>query len=417
MLLGAFCVGFLLTIFASRNDVFQQLLSQTLPPEALAQMQAHPIWLGLAGGLGISGLINVFLIGNLLSSYYNGFMFVFMLVVIMVPDMAIMAGIVTMPFFLIACLYGWISLSAKIRKELKAAGITGDNEIVELYQQKHPLNPAYEAMALETRKTVNKINLAYGLGLVAIFCVLFFLDNLFLDMVLIALCLWAFQYLARLRSHCFAAISSLLLDQCDPEACASALIYFGRKGKKYKLSNRALFAQCLIYLNEPELAQDVLIEFPKSTPNNLMAYWSLRGYIDYLLKDEDGLVHCQQEMQKIRPNMGPMGLMIKTNELAALENKINLMHGEFNTCKKYYLNLLRQSPTNLQKADCDYYIALISFVQEDYELAKMYFEKTLQVGNRLYFVRNARNYLDKIEHTADPNQTIYALNQGDDPVE
>lgn len=97
--------------------------------------------------------------------------------------------------------------------------------------------------------------------------------------------------------------------------------------------------------------------------------------------------------------MGAMGMMVKSEEMASLENKINLMHSDFNTCKKYYLNLLKRSMTNLQKSDCEYYIALISFVQQDYVIAKMYFEKVLQTGNKLYFVRNAKNYLNKIEES------------------
>ena len=44
-----------------------------------------------------------------------------------------------------------------------------------------------------------------------------------------------------------------------------------------------------------------------------------------------------------------------------------------------------------------YYIALISFVEEDYKLARLYFEKVLELGNRMYFVKKAKNYLDKIE--------------------
>ena len=38
-------------------------------------------------------------------------------------------------------------------------------------------------------------------------------------------------------------------------------------------------------------------------------------------------------------------------------------------------------------------------VEEDYKLARLYFEKVLELGNRMYFVKKAKNYLDKIERS------------------
>lgn len=398
-LIGSFIAGFLMAMLFRSNTMFQQILSESLPPDALAMVAGNPILINISAGLGFAGLVNIFMIGSLLSTYYSGAMLLFMFAVLMLPEYAILIGIFSLPVMLAVTLYGWISLKMSTRNALSRAKISGDDEIVRIYLLHHALDPKYEALALDTRKTVLRINVAYTLGLVAIFCALFFLNNLLISMLLVIICVAAFQYLARLRAGCFNSISMLLIQKCDPEACMSALLYYAKHGDHYRLKNRALIAQCLIYLNEPELAQDVLISFPRSTPNNLMAYNSLMGYIYYMLKDESGLVRCRDALAQIRPQMGAMGLMVKSEELAALENKINLMHGDFNACKKYYLGLLKRSSTNLQKADCDYYIALISFVQEDYVVAKMYFERTVQIANRLYFVTNAKNYLEKIEQS------------------
>ena len=83
--------------------------------------------------------------------------------------------------------------------------------------------------------------------------------------------------------------------------------------------------------------------------------------------------------------------------MAAIENKIHLMDGDFNTCKKDYLQGLQRANFPFQQVDSCYYIALISFVEEDYKLARMYFEKVLEIGNRMYFVEKAKNYLAKID--------------------
>lgn len=395
-LAGAFAVGVLMMMFANGNDVFMEVLNETLPAQAAALFKSNPMLLYLFGGLGTAGIVNVFLLGNLLSSYYGGSSFIMIILLVLFPNIALMIGVYSVPVMAVVYLYGWLSLKYRNRMSLKRANLSGDGEIVRIYLLHHPLQEQYQAMADEARKTVFKINFAYVLGLAAVFCVLFLVDNLMIGLLAVIFSMFAFQYLARLRANSFSQISSLLYQQCDPEACLSALIYYGKRGGKYRITNRALFAQSLIYLNDPSLAQDVLIEFPRGSVSNELLYWSLMSYTYYLLKDENGLERCKEKLSAVRPSMGAMGLMVKSEELNSCINKIRLMQGDFNTCKKYYLELLKRTAVPLQRADCEYYIALISFVQEDYVLAKMYFEKVVFNGGRLYFVRNARNYLRKI---------------------
>lgn len=412
VLLGAFIVGFLLSMFVSGSDSFLATIEQTLPDaeEVVSVFQSNPFLVGISGGLGAAGIVNVFLLGNLIASYFAGGSFILLLVLFMFPGYAIAAGIMLVPVSAIVFLYGWISLVMGNRNMLRRANISGgDDEIVRIYLLHHTLDEQYKAIADETKKTIFKINLAYTLGLVAIFCALFFINNLWLSLIAIFVCMFAFQYLSRIRANAFASISNLLYQDCNPEACMSALIYYGKRKNHYKLPNRALAAQCLIYMNDPSLAQDVLISFPRSNPTNILAYWSLMGYCYYLLKDENGVARCKEELEKTKPAMGAMGMMVKSEEVNACENKIRLMQGDFNTCKKYYLDLLKRSNTRLQKADCDYYIALISFVQEDYVIARQYFENTIRNGNKLYFVANARHYLNKIDAAEQNFQTVSQL--------
>ena len=50
----------------------------------------------------------------------------------------------------------------------------------------------------------------------------------------------------------------------------------------------------------------------------------------------------------------------------------------------------------VQKVDAAYCIGLISFVEEDYVVAKTYLEKVIQIGNKMHFVSKAEHYLSKI---------------------
>ncbi|WP_273235600.1 tetratricopeptide repeat protein [Ileibacterium valens] len=396
-LLIGFIMGALLMVVTVGNSSYTEIPETMLPAETVRMLEMNPILIYLSGGCAIAGLCNVYIIGNVMSSQFGMSIFFWFLLLMIMPEYLIMFGIVTFPITLIVSLYGWISLHLSVQGRLKKRKISNDDEIVRIYEIHHPLLEEYKDMATGIRKTVNKITAIYFLGIIAVFCVMFFIDNLFVSIIAIFGYMFAFQFLTNYRIAQFQPISNLLYQQCNPEACMSALIYYSKRGNHYRLSNQSLMASCLIYLDDPELAQDVLITFPRSNPTSMLTYWSLMSYTYYLLKDMHGLERCRDEINKIQPKMGAMNIMIKSTEQASVENKIRLMNRDFQACKQYYLDLLKHSPSRLTQADCFYYIALISFVQEDYSIARMYFEKTIRTGNRLYFVQNAKNYLSKIE--------------------
>lgn len=396
-LLCAFALGVLLMAVTLNGTNYIDYIAEVVPNDIVKVFESNPLLIYIGGGLITAGLCNVFLIGNILSSQFGISTFVIFLILMMVPNYAIMIGVYTAPIMLIVSIYGYLSLKMKDRGLLKARNLSSDDEIIRIYTIHHPLQEEYKEMALSIRKQIRKIMWIYLLGIVAVFCVMFLIDNIFIVIIAVFAYMMCFQYLARYRSQCFMPIANLLYQKCDPEACMSALIYYSeRRNNHYKLTNRALMANCMIYLDDPSLAQDILITFPRGNATNNLMYWSLMAYTYYLLKDEAGLYRCKEEIAGIKVGFGNMSLMYKTSEQNAIENKIRLMNRDFNACKQYYLSVLQAATNNLQKADAEYYIALISYVQEDFPVARLYFQRTIQIGNKLYFVRNARNYLDKI---------------------
>lgn len=396
-LVAAFLLGVLMMVFMVGDSSSMEMVAQVLPSEYLKVYQSNPYLIYLSGGLAVAGICNIYLIGSVLMNQFGVSPFIWFLLLMMMPSYVIAFGMLTVPVMLIISLYGWISLVMKNRGLLRSRSISSDDEIVRIYTIHHPLNEKYKQMALSIRRSMTKVSLIYALGIVAILCVMIFVDNIFLTVIAIFAYMFCFQYLSSYRTSLFMPIANLLYQDCDPEACMSALIYYSQHGSHYRLTNQALMANCLIYLDDPSLAQDVLISYPRGNSSQAMTYWSLMAYTYYLLKDENGLERCKEAISKIKPRMGAMSVMLKSNEQASVENKIQLMNRNFQQCKQYYLDVLKRSQTKLQQADCDYYIALISFVQEDYPLARLYFEKTIRIGNKLYFVRNAKNYLAKIE--------------------
>lgn len=409
-LIVAFAVGVGLSVivFSSGIDISSDIFSSSLSSLPGADTQAidqvlkylqNNMWILYMGdGLLISGIINVIYIGQYLTVRFNISPWIVMCIIFFLPEYMIYIGtILVIPAFIV-CIYGMLSLRSSISKERREFNFSSDDELVRMYEIHHKLDESYKELAKSCRKNVRKLTSIYALGIVALFVILFVVNNIMLLAVLLMFYLFAFNLVLRYRAVSLLPITKLLYEDCNPEACASAIIYYSTNRKGHtRLTQHTLLAQCLIYLNDPELAQDVLISYPRKDAASSLQYWSLMSYIDYLLKDEEALNRCKEEAQSVRLNYGRAGVMIQSEEMASIENKIHLMDGDFNTCKKYYLQGLQRARFAFQQVDSCYYIALISFVEEDYKLARMYFEKVIEIGNRMYFVEKAKSYLEKID--------------------
>ena len=409
-LIVAFAVGVGLSVivFSSGIDISSDIFSSSLSSLPGADTQAidqvlkylqNNMWILYMGdGLLISGIINVIYIGQYLTVRFNISPWIVMCIIFFLPEYMIYIGtILVIPAFIV-CIYGMLSLRSSISKERREFNFSSDDELVRMYEIHHKLDESYKELAKSCRKNVRKLTSIYALGIVALFVILFVVNNIMLLAVLLMFYLFAFNLVLRYRAVSLLPITKLLYEDCNPEACASAIIYYSTNRKGHtRLTQHTLLAQCLIYLNDPELAQDVLISYPRKDAASSLQYWSLMSYIDYMLKDEEALNRCKEEAQSVRLNYGRAGVMIQSEEMASIENKIHLMDGDFNTCKKYYLQGLQRAHFAFQQVDSCYYIALISFVEEDYKLARMYFEKVIEIGNRMYFVEKAKSYLEKID--------------------
>lgn len=406
----AFLSGVVLMGAALFTNTSTYILGE-MPADMAAFVAGNKFLLCASGGFLLAGIVNVILISQLLMVQYNISPFLLYILMFIAPTYLILAGTFLVIPMVILSIYGIWSLRSCRSRAFRQANISGDEEILRIYELHHKLDPEYKAMAEECRRNYDKARWVMALGVVACICVIFFIQSLMVVMLAIVLYMFIFNYLARLQVNTFIPITKLLYEKCDPEACVSAIIYFSTRRGKLRLTNQSLMAQCLIYMNDPSLAQDVLITYQRKDSASVLTYWSLMSYIYYLQKDEQGLQRCYEEAQKVRLSYGQTGVMIRSEELQAIKNRIDLMNGDFNTCKQYFLKIVKTSPFPFQKADASYYIGLISFVEQDYPIARMYFNQTITLGNKLYFVRNARNYLDKIEamHLDEDEDMTYQL--------
>ncbi|MBP3853237.1 MAG: hypothetical protein J6D18_01560 [Erysipelotrichaceae bacterium] len=395
-LLAAFFLGAFLAFFSLQQGL--DLSAFSYPEEVVDYINNNKILFYMAGGLSIAGIVNV-----IFMIYYAGNMYninpVVLIVILMFFTQPLMyIGTLLVIPAIIVCIYGIITSRNELRKEYQNAKVSDEEEIFRIYKNTHKLDETVKPLALACRNNVIRITAIYILGVIAVLFVMTLINNLFVLVISLVFYLLALNLLLRYRSSSIIPIAALLYESCDPEACASAIFYYSQWRGRMKLKQHALLAQCLIYLDDPQLAQDVLVHFPKKDAASILQYWSLMAYVYYLLKDESDLQRCKVQADKVQLNAGKTGVLIQSEEKRAIQNKIDLMNGELNTSKKYYLHALKQARFPFQQVDASYYIGLISFVQEDYSLANMYFNKVIDFGNKMCFVAKAKKYLELMEN-------------------
>ncbi|MDO4467790.1 MAG: hypothetical protein Q4C49_12435 [Bacillota bacterium] len=393
--------GFLIGAVLTCLSLFKEaaIIYEMIPSEIASLIMDNPYLLVISGGFGIAGFVNVVFIIQYIAEKLNINSFFLLLAVMMGPTVSLMVGVICVIPAALVCVYGILSLRAEEKKRMQGHQQGLDEEFVRVYCIQHKLNEDMRALGESCRKNADKVNMIYFLGVIAVVCSTLAINNFLIWGLMLIIYLMLFQVVLRYRATVFLPITSLMYTQCDPEACISAIIYYSTKKGKVKLVQRNLIAQCLLYLDDPELAQDVLIGYPRKDQSSSLTYWTIMSYIYYMLKDESGIKRCKEEASKVRLNFGGGGVMIQSAELRSIQNRIDLLNGDLNTCKKYFLDSLKNRvPLPFQLVDASYYIGLISFVEEDYVIARLYFEKVVENGNGMAMVAKAKKYLEKISN-------------------
>ena len=157
-------------------------------------------------------------------------------------------------------------------------------------------------------------------------------------------------------------------------------------------------AQCMVYLNDPHLAIDVLATSAQGRGKFIFAYHSLMAYAYYQLGDRSMVKYHYDECEKAgaRVNNGPMQ-MIKTQCLEGIQNKLDLMDQNFSSSRSFFEKAMPTAGFEFQRVDFKYYLGLIAFVEKDLEEAKSCFRYVCAHGNKIYYVEKAQSFLKTIE--------------------
>ena len=85
----AFVAGFAMTFFLNADDIFLELVNESVPTEMAAVFISNPWLIGVSSGIGFMGLLNIFLIVSLISVTNTAALFMIAILAFMVPEYAI----------------------------------------------------------------------------------------------------------------------------------------------------------------------------------------------------------------------------------------------------------------------------------------------------------------------------------------
>lgn len=301
---------------------------------------------------------------------------------------------------IIVCIYGMLTIPNRGKhKMFEKSQLTTVSEIERVYRLHHNYIDSYEEMAKKMFLSNIAITLMYALGAAAMIMILLYVEDTMIMIVSFVAYAMLMIGMIRKRNEIVQPVVALLYEECNPEACASVIFALAKKmhsKKNFPLGQ--YLAQCMIYLNDPNLAIDVLACTRHTNTNTLLPYHSIMAYANYQLGDASEVRRHYEECDKLQiKGMNSPLALIKQQYLESIQNKMDLMDKDFSKSRSFYQNALDTTTMEFQKVDFHYYLGLIAFVEEDVWEAKNQFEYVTAHGNGMYFVEKARKFLSMIE--------------------
>lgn len=355
----------------------------------------------LVGALVGAAIVNGLLLVRYAINHFQISPYFLLLLLIVTPifRFLLIVGLLLLIPSLIVCLYGMLTVRNAAAKNFRTLPNGDGNEVERIYRLHHTYVEDVVPLAVKCRKESDRWTLIYFLGLIALMCLLLIVKNLTLVMVVVVGYAFLSSLLFRMRAQSVVPINALLFDQCDPLAAASAILAFSRRGRRLNLKMHLLFAQCMLTLDDPQLAMDALVLMRRSRSNTSMElnYQMLLAEANYQLGDQGALERNLEAVRSTRVNIGAAGNLMLQEAIASIQNKLYLMNEHFDQCEAYYKQVLPQMKLRLQQVNARYFLGMIAFIQKDFDTAQEHFSFVAAQGNTTSYRGKAEKYLAMIE--------------------
>lgn len=353
----------------------------------------------IVGAIFGAGAANgMLLLTYIVQRYHMSFWFVYLIVFFLFSPMTAIGTLVLIPTIFV-CIYGWLTIPNRSEhKNLKKNKVNSVAEVERVYRLHHKYLSEYEDLAKKVWDYTMRITLSYIIGLLVVFLLILWIDNMLVLMLSVFAYGMLYLIMARKKAMAMQPIISLLYDECNPEACASVIFALAKKARKRKSFPLPQYlAQCMIFLNDPHLAADIMVTCERNRGAIQFPYYTVMGYAYYQLGDR-GMVKFQlDECEKAGAGTNNQAVaLLREQCLTGIKNKLDLMDKKFDSCKQYFRAILEATPFECQRVDAHYYLGLIAFVDRDLDDAKYHFNYVEGHGNTMYFKEKAKSFLATI---------------------
>lgn len=355
----------------------------------------------VASALYAGGMVNAFLLIYYLMQRYNAMILLLALLILNpLMDIAFYVGVIGLLPSIGVCIYGILTIPNRGNHKMFEKNQTSTvSEIERVYRLHHTYREEYDAMAKKVWVSNLAVSLIYALGVFGMVMILLYVEDFTIMMISVFLYTIVLFGMIRKRNEIMQPVISLLYENCDPQACASVIFALAKKSHARKsIPLGQYLAQCMIYLNDPHLAIDVLTCTKHNNVSTMLPYHSIMAYANYLLGDESEVRrhYDQCEALAVKGMNSPLAA-IKQQYLDSIQNKLDLMKQDFGKARTFYTAALEVTTFEFQRIDFKYYLGLMAFVQKEYMEARSQFSYVVSRGNGLYFVEKAKNFLEIIE--------------------
>ena len=252
----------------------------------------------IVGAIFGAGAANgMLLLTYIVQRYHMSFWFVYLIVFFLFSPMAAIGTLVLIPTIFV-CIYGWLTIPNRSEhKNLKKNKVNSVAEVERVYRLHHKYLSEYEDLAKKVWDYTMRITLSYIIGLLVVFLLILWIDNMLVLMLSVFAYGMLYLIMARKKAMAMQPIISLLYDECNPEACASVIFALAKKARKRKSFPLPQYlAQCMIFLNDPHLAADIMVTCERNRGAIQFPYYTVMGYAYYQLWLNSNLMNVRKQV-------------------------------------------------------------------------------------------------------------------------
>lgn len=357
----------------------------------------NSLYLALFGAFYIGGFVNGLLLVFALNRRFQLNYIIILALFLLGGDLILLAGSLLLIPTIIVCLYGMLTIpNRKERSKLKEAQISSTDELKRNFELHYTMDAYGEKVGKEAAGNIIKIAILNALAIGIYFMVIVYVASTMVVLVAGAILMMLLFLINQMHAKAMAPVVNLLYDQCQPQACASAIFAIAKKlHRKKSLPLAIQFAESMLYLNDPHLCIDALSMQKMQKGHAFITYHTLMAEAYYLLGDQMMVKSHYEQVEEMKEHSAINPLLVQ-QVLETIQNRLHMMNQDFESVRRYYSKYQAAMRKKVQMIELHYHLGLLAFIDRDFTLAKSHLEKVVEFGGTTYFVEKAQKLVNTL---------------------